>query len=125
MKHRMVCVEIIEEQLATLLCRRYTVDHFPELASIAEKLEVDSNRLMDRYTTLSVYENLKLSPAILQGIFSTIEKGVVQSQIPQIRWWLLLHSEWELLGADGPKIKDERALDLPVLTHSKRGRAGR
>ena len=31
----------------------------------------------------------------------------------------------ELVGVAGPEIKDERALDLPVLAPSKRGRAGR
>lgn len=31
----------------------------------------------------------------------------------------------ELEGVAGPEIKNERALDLPVLAPSKRGRAGR
>ncbi len=74
-----------EEQLATFLCRHYSADHFPELASIAEKLGVDSNRLIDRHTDVIVHGNLNLSSIVLQGIFSNIEKSIVQSQEPQIR----------------------------------------
>ncbi len=85
-----------EEQLATVLCRRYTADHFPELASIAEKLGVDSNRLIKMYTTRSIYANWKLSSAVLQGIFSNIEKSIAQLQKPQILWGLILDFEWEL-----------------------------
>ena len=85
-----------EEQLATFLCRHYSIDHFPELASIAEKLGVDSNKLIDRYTTTVVGGNLNLSSSVLQGIFSSIEKSIAQSQEPRIRWWLLLDQEWKL-----------------------------
>lgn len=85
-----------EEQLATVLCHDYTAHHFPELASIAEKLGVDSNRLIDKYTALSIFANLKLSSAVLQGIFSNIEKSIAQSQKSQILWWALLNHEWEL-----------------------------
>lgn len=85
-----------EEQLATVLCHYYTAHHFPELASIAEKLGVDSNRLIDKYTALSIFANLKLSSAVLQGIFSNIEKSIAQSQKPQMLWWVLLNHKWEL-----------------------------
>jgi hypothetical protein len=85
-----------EEKFATVLCGHYTAQHFPELVSIAEKFGVDSNRLVEKYTALSVPANLNLSPAVLQGTFSSIEKCIAQSQKPQIRWWILSDFKWEL-----------------------------
>jgi hypothetical protein len=85
-----------EEQLATVLSRHYTAHHFPELASIAEKLGVSSNRLIDNYTSLSIAGDWKPSSAVIQGLFSNIEKSILQSHKLQIRWWVLFSKKWEL-----------------------------
>lgn len=84
-----------EEQLTTIVCNDYPIQTFPELASIAEKLGVDSNRLIKMYTSLEWHAGLDLSPSIGQRIFSSIEEGIVHSQQAPIIWWHVFPN-WEL-----------------------------
>lgn len=105
----------LEEKLVTVLSSHYTTQHFPELASIAEKYGLDSKRLINMNTALSMSANLKLPSAVLQGIFSNIEKSITQLQEPQIQWWPLFDCQWEL---DHETIKQGMQL-LRILIASR------
>jgi len=105
-----------EEQFAAVLCRRYTKHHFPELASIAEQLQTDSNRLVEILTDLSIDSGMKLSSVVLQRIFSYIEEDLVQSQSTQLVGWVFAACNWELdpeVAQQGTKLLQALVERLP------------
>lgn len=85
-----------EEQFAAVLCNYFAAQQFPEIASTAEMLGVDSDRLVRRYISLTVYGNFDLSSATIKIIFSNLEKSITQSQQLEISWWFLEHMKWRL-----------------------------
>ena len=85
-----------EEQFAAVLCNYFAAQQFPEIASIAEMLGMNSDQLVRRYISLTVYGNFDLSSATIKIIFSNLEKSITQSQQLEISWWLLEHMKWRL-----------------------------